>query len=596
MNIAEKVLMDLKDVHAQLLAERQAEAERARSDKEKGNRLLFLFQRDLLPGVSGKILESKGQRDNIAVKAVSWQTKAAGWTFICLLDVGMLFYILLFAVSQTVHRQGAWALSFVMWLVVEILFVSSATVMFTHVFVPSLIMDDVKKIKQKLADSIRGFNSSVRKRRGAQGADAEGPEAFNAASYLFVSARLAQEWSDLREAQIIAQFRTPWPKQSYQRETDVSQGYSKKYTALYRSASVIAIFFLTNLLNIPPAFQDMVIHMTTTGAIGYTTLLHIDLYEVFPALVILPTVLVCVVVHFLVQANKASAKQKLEQMHPVEESAPMPLFAHHDKESQETGKKEHPHKEEAKTGLDDIASTAVGAEGGGGDDLNQLHLPASVALVPPSWHITRKQSAMYGARVLHTLRHEVDGAPQEGEEAGTGVSSGGAGGRFTQRVADSESSSGSDSNGGGSTEEDDQGAQPPSTIGSFPAVSGAALTQDGIRVDSLMGHIAEASDEEGGCESMYGSDDWAAEFGSSIVSSDGDQDELEGESQDSEGGKDDSSEGSAEGSEDVGDAADTAEEGGEEEVEEGNEEAGGNSSSGEGSGSGSDLGWEDVQQ
>jgi hypothetical protein len=572
VNVAEKVLMDLKEVHSQLLAERQVETERTRSNKQKGKHLLFLFQRDLLPGVSGKILESKGQRDNIAVKAVSWQAKVAGWTFIFLLDVGMLFYILLFAVSQTVHRQGAWALSFVMWLVVEILFVSSATVIFTHVFVPSLIMNDVKKIKLKLADSIRAFNSSVRKRRGAQGTDAEGPEAFNAASYLFVSTRLAQQWSDLREAQIIAQFRTPWPKQSYQRETDVSQGYSKKYTALYRSASVIAIFFLTNLLNIPPAFQDMVIHMATTAAIGYTTLLHIDLYEVFPALVILPTVLVCVVVHFLVQANKASEKQKLEQMHPAEESAPVWLAAHRDKEVQKTAKKEHQHIEEAKTGQDDFASLAIGAEGGGGDDLSQLHMPASAALTPPSWHITRKQSAMYGARVLHTLRHEVDGAQQA--EAGSGSSPDGAG-RFTNRVADSESSSGSDSDEDGSLDEDDQGA----------------------RVDSLMGHIPEASEEEGESrgegeeESVCGSDDWAAEFGSSVFSSDEFPEEQDGESQDGEGGEDGGSEGSAQGSEDVGDPVNAAEKVG----EEGNEEAGGDSSSGEGSESGSE-GWEDVQR
>jgi hypothetical protein len=409
--------MDLKDVHTQLLAEREVDIERARSNKEKGKHLLFLFQRDLLPGVSGKILESKGQRDNIAVKPVAWQAKAAGWTFICLLDVGMLFYILLFAVSQTVHRQGAWALSFVMWILVEILFVSSATVIFTHVLVPSLILDDVKKIKLKLADSIRAFNSSVRKRRGAQGADAEGPEAFNAASYLFVSTRLAQEWSDLREAQIIAQFRTPWPKQSYQRETDVSQGYSKKYTALYRSASVIAIFFLTNLLNIPPAFQDMVIHMTTTAAIGYTMLIHIDLYNVNPGLVIVPTVVICIAVHLFLQWGKARAKKRLEQLHPVDFLAPIDV-AHDGKEESQSAQEEGAAKERAEAGIREPAEPSVEQEDDGSDVLGQLHLPASSALTTASVHITRKQSVVQGARVLHALRHEVDGAKQEEPSVG----------------------------------------------------------------------------------------------------------------------------------------------------------------------------------
>ncbi len=77
------------------------------------------------------------------------------------LNIGMLFYILLFAFSQTSHRQGAWALSFFLWLCVDVILVSSGIVIFTHIFVPSLIMKDVHKIKQRLVDSIRDFNAGV---------------------------------------------------------------------------------------------------------------------------------------------------------------------------------------------------------------------------------------------------------------------------------------------------------------------------------------------------------------------------------------------------------------------------------------------------
>jgi hypothetical protein len=419
-NVAERVLLDLKGVHARLLAEAQFEFVHPRSNKEKGKHLLFLFQRDLLPGVSGQILESKGQRDNIAVKPVPWEAKAACWAFIGLLNVGMLFYILLFAVSQTEHRQGAWALSFAMWLVVEILFVSSATVLVTHVFVPSLIMRDVNKIKLKLADSIRAFNSNIRKRRGPHGEDQEGPEHFNAASYLFVSTRLAQQWSELREAQIIAQFRTPWPKQSYQRETDVSQSYSKKYTALYRSASIVAIFFLTNLLQIPPALQDMVVQMCSTAVIGYTTLLHIQLYDVYPALVVLPTVLACLVVHFAVQSRRAQANQSLAQMLPA---------AKEDTEVEHSvdGKSNHsvkafrsrPHDgAEGKTGHPDSRGSTPPEDAGEGDDVGELHMPLS----PPAWHISRKQSVQYGMRVLHSLQQgRRDGVGEDQDDDSDGA-------------------------------------------------------------------------------------------------------------------------------------------------------------------------------
>lgn len=424
-SVAERVLLDLKGVHARLLAEEQLDSERPRSDKEKGQHLLFLFQRDLLPGVSGKILESKGQRDNIAVRPVSWEAKAASWVFIGALNVGMLFYILLFAVSQTEHRQGAWALSFALWLVVEILFVSSATVIFTHVFIPSLIMKDVTKIKAKLVESIRAFNTSMRRKQGG-GAGTDGPGSFNAASYLFVSTRLAEQWSELREAQIIAQFRTPWPKQSYQRETDVSQNYSKKYTALYRSASIIAIFFLTNLLQIPPALQDMVVQMCTTAAIGYTVLLHIDLYGVHPALVILPTLGACLAVYLAIRSSKARAKARLERLLLVDEvddeggkpsassSKADVTSAVHKVEVDEYG--DISDLDEDDNELRDMFRPIQDVAGAGSGAVTQLHQPMG--------HTTRKQSVQFGLQVLDTLRQETASAVvshQDAAVAGVGA-------------------------------------------------------------------------------------------------------------------------------------------------------------------------------
>ncbi len=69
-SVAQRVLMDLQSVHCDLVTEETYMNDRA-TNKERGTRLMYLFQRDLLPGISGKILESKGQRDNIAVKQVA---------------------------------------------------------------------------------------------------------------------------------------------------------------------------------------------------------------------------------------------------------------------------------------------------------------------------------------------------------------------------------------------------------------------------------------------------------------------------------------------------------------------------------------------
>ena len=422
-SVAHRVLMDLNSVHLSLRLEEESAAIQSLSNREKGKRLMFLFQRDLLPGVSGKILESKGQRDNIAVTFVSWQAKVAGWTFIGLLNVGMLFYILLFAVSQTAHRQGAWALSFALWLVVEILFVSSAVVVFTHIFIPSLIMKDVNKIKAKLVDSIRAFNASIKQHREGDEADNEeeqGDGSFSTTDYLFVSSRMAKKWSELREAKIIAQFRTPWPKQSYQREVNVSKSYSKKFSAFTRSASILAMFFLTNLVQVPPSVQDMLVQMCTTTALGYTILLHINLYKIFPVLVIIPLCIVATVVHFIIRSNAAAQQKSLDVVLNstgsnskgiVKITAVRDSGIHTSHKSSIVVAEERELDEEEKAGSDDAFDEATNLDG---ELHTALHLaPGQSPRGGPiilgrnrTSHISRRASIQQGLQVLRDLQQQ----------------------------------------------------------------------------------------------------------------------------------------------------------------------------------------------
>ena len=64
----------------------------------------------------------------------------------------------------------------------------------------------------------------------AANATATGAETFNAAKFLFLSFRVAQQCGDLQAAKVITQFSTVWPKQSYQQVKDVSTQYSKKFS------------------------------------------------------------------------------------------------------------------------------------------------------------------------------------------------------------------------------------------------------------------------------------------------------------------------------------------------------------------------------
>jgi hypothetical protein len=134
---------------------------------------------------------------------------------------------------------------------------------------------------------------------------------------LFVSSRLAKQFPDLREAKMIAQFSTPWPRQSYLRVQDVSKKYNKKFSALTRSASILLIFFVGNFLSVPPGIQDLMVQLGSTTAVGYVVLIHVQLYEIFPALVILPALVIALIAHFVIQSSKADAQLKLARLFPA---------------------------------------------------------------------------------------------------------------------------------------------------------------------------------------------------------------------------------------------------------------------------------------
>jgi hypothetical protein len=313
---------ELRNVRTEVNTEFDLFSITSRGHAEKGQRMLFLFQRDLMPGVNGQILEAKQRRDTARPNVRHASTKLAAWLFIISLCLAMLFYIMLFALEQTKDRQSAWFRSFMIWLVLEIFLTSTASVFVTHILIPMIAMRDVSKIKQKLLSTIRDHYSAM-KRAGNTGETAgdKSAESFNAAEYLFVSFRLAKLFPELKESGIILRYSTAWPKQSYLHKVDVSKTYSHKFSAVTSAVTMILIFLVTNLLSIPPTFQDMIIHIVSTASIGYTVLLHVQLFHVYPVLVLVPTLLVGMVVHFLIKGGRSKAKAEIAKLMPVEEKA-----------------------------------------------------------------------------------------------------------------------------------------------------------------------------------------------------------------------------------------------------------------------------------
>jgi hypothetical protein len=194
-----------------------------------------------------------------------------------------------------------------------------------HILIPSMVMKEVGNIKEKLLDSVALYYQNMANtstdagKEGVESKDGddaavakyEEKKPFNAAKYLFLSYRMAKLYPELKVAKIISQFSTPWPKQSYHRVVDVSKEYDGRFSAISRSVSMVAMFFLTNLLSVPLGMQDMIMQMVTTTAIGYTTLFHIQLYQIYPILVIIPALFIGGIIHFVVRSTRANGE--LEQ-------------------------------------------------------------------------------------------------------------------------------------------------------------------------------------------------------------------------------------------------------------------------------------------
>jgi uncharacterized membrane protein len=312
--VGDLILSELENVETAIKAEKEIFTKERLTEREKGKRLLFLFQKDLMPGINGMILESKDKRDTLVINGSSRTAKMVSWAFLITINAGMLFYILLFALSQDPHRQNAWGQSFALWLVVEVFLVSTVSVLLMQVLIPSLTMKDVGIIKKKLIFNVISFykDLAAKKNHGTEEKDGDTVEmkdkVFSSAEYLFISTRLAHFYSDLRIAKMILAFQTPWPKQSYQHITDTSKKYERKFSALQRSLSIVVLFFLTSLISVPISVQDMIIQCGSTVTIGYTLLFHLKLYQIFPVLIVVPTIFLGVIIHFMIQSNKAKKK------------------------------------------------------------------------------------------------------------------------------------------------------------------------------------------------------------------------------------------------------------------------------------------------
>ncbi len=64
----------------------------------------------------------------------------------------------------------------------------------------------------------------------------------------------------------------------------------------------------------PLAVQDMIVQLVSTVTMGYTILLHVQLYDIFPALVIIPTMFVMGVCYYLMKSHERAEQSEKEKI------------------------------------------------------------------------------------------------------------------------------------------------------------------------------------------------------------------------------------------------------------------------------------------
>ena len=109
---------------------------------------------------------------------------------------------------------------------------SSAVVFAKHILLPTWIMRDLQKIKERLLADIMDYRDATRRDGGSSSLSSqqltESTSSFNVADYMFTSNRIAKLYPDLAHSPVILRFRTIWPPAALNHQVNMTGMYSKK--------------------------------------------------------------------------------------------------------------------------------------------------------------------------------------------------------------------------------------------------------------------------------------------------------------------------------------------------------------------------------
>jgi hypothetical protein len=385
--VVRRIQVDMMTSMLQAEQERKGFSTCQLSERERSKRVMFHFQKDLMAGLSEQILDAQDSRQGSRRYGRSRTVKVVCWIFLGMEHLGLMFYVLLFGLTKDPPHQQAWAQSFVIWLLMEVVLFATMMVLVNNVLIPMWTMTELKAVRVKVLQAIEEYHRRVGNASSSsyavsvdgQALNAGVTHGFNAAKYFFVSHRLASYCPDMGASKMVLQYVTPWPRQSYLHTAQaVSSTYSKKYASIYTTVVHIGMFFLFSFLSTPVPIQDLCIQLLSTVVLGYVILLHMQLYVVYPLLVAVPALVVSALVYAIVQRLTATSKVERERKEPISEA---PLMA-------------GVHTESGKGHLTDQRVVSLSSA-----------LPENPPVGVP--HLNRRQSLQVGATMLNQMQQDL---------------------------------------------------------------------------------------------------------------------------------------------------------------------------------------------
>lgn len=274
-----------------------------------------------MDGVNGAILDLKDRRDSSERRKVHGWAKVVTWAFLGVVASAILFFIYLFGIQQTQSRQQAWFKSFVVWIVLEILCVSSLIVLIQHVFIPLIALSDVRRVQERVVRDIVSFNAKMKKIPNRK--IVQKPQSFNAASFLFPSYKLASMNSSLKDSAVITRYHTTFPKKAFgsDKSSNLKKNYDLRFTFIKQALPRIAIFAISSMIQLPPPVQDAFTEIVSSVGFGYIGMLHVRLYRISPVFAFLPLLAAVLIVHFLTASGRAKSRLDLSKTFPVDDDS-----------------------------------------------------------------------------------------------------------------------------------------------------------------------------------------------------------------------------------------------------------------------------------